>query len=135
MEFYGVNVSGVLNNYKENGLRELLRLAGDTDETTQKITKTFEALCDYIYLYDSSNGYCGLAGLICDAIKGQEGINVGCNGYNNDCVGIVFDTPWSFNKKTKSMTKEEFDVILSKYINLITDEALKIKDYEFAESD
>lgn len=105
------------NNY----LEEFLENKNDND--------TDYSFNDWMYDFEI-NGYYGLSAFLRQVIEDVEGINIYCDDPNGiHYLGLSLDTPWNYNYKTKNITNEEYDNILRKYINKITDDILEVCYY------
>lgn len=77
-----------------------------------------------------SEGYFGLDAVLKDIIRLNEGIDIICDDPNGfHYLGIAADAPWTFNQKTRELSKAEFENILTKYIQPFTKDELKFKYY------
>ena len=93
-----------------------------------KATAYASEVDDCLEFYESG-GDPGLCAILKDIIRTNEGIDVDCydpNWSRNDHLGISAKRPWEFNEKTRNLSKEEFDEILTKYIRPFTSDELKI---------
>ena len=42
-------------------------------------------------------------------------------------LGLAADAPWNFNETTRNMSEDDYNFMLKKYINMITDDELEIR--------
>ena len=64
-------------------------------------------------------------------IENVEGVNISCDDPQGvHYLGLSLDTPWCYNYKTKNITRENYENILRKYVNKITDDTLEIRYYQ-----
>jgi len=102
------------DNYYENYLEDT---SDDEDYTFSKWIENFEF-----------DGYYGLAAFLQEVISVIEEIDISCDDPSGiSYLGLSADTPWNFNEKTRNMSEKEYNEILAKYINKITDEVLEIR--------
>ena len=133
MIIYGVCISDIKELNEEKAvdfLKELSKL-GHEDYLENFIENKHDNGEDYSFnnwCYDyESEGYFGLAAFLKDVIGEVEGVNINCDDPNGvHYLGLSADAPWCFNYKTRNISREEYNDILRKYINAVTDEVLKI---------
>lgn len=109
-ELSELGYSGYLEEFEENKEE-------DTDYTFSEWLYNFE-----------QNGCHGFASFVKEIIEKVEKVNIDCDTTGvHDYLGLRLDTPWSYNAKTKNIAKEEYDGILKKYLNKISDNIFEIK--------
>lgn len=82
---------------------------------------------DWMYDYEY-NGYYGLSAFLVDVIEHMEEINIACDDPDGvHYLGLSASAPWKFNEKTRNMPEKEFCELLSKYVEKVTDDELKIR--------
>ena len=135
MLLYGVCISdiGEINEEKAiNFLRELSKIPGKEHYLADFLeTKDYNheaySIGDWLYEFES-DGYYGLSALLKEVIEDVEGIDITCDDPDGvHYLGISADVPWHFNQKTKDLSEQEFENILRKYVNKVTNSELNIR--------
>lgn len=134
MLIYGVCISDIENINEEKAvefLNELARL-NYNDYLEQFLENQNDNGMDYSFndwMYNfEADGHYGLSAFLKQVIENVEGINIYCDDPQGiHYLGLSLDTPWHYNHKTKNIAKEEYNDILRKYINKITDDILEIR--------
>lgn len=83
---------------------------------------------DWVYDYHSDFYNIGLAAFLADVIEEVEDIDITSDDPNGvHYLGLSADAPWCFNKKTRNISREDYEDILRKYVCAITNEILEIR--------
>lgn len=134
MLIYGVCISDIENINEEKAVEFLNELAqlGYEDYLDEFLENKKDNGDDYNFnewmYYFEADGYYGLSAFLKQVIEELEGVNISCDDPNGvHYLGLGLDAPWYYNRKTKNISKEDYEEILIKYINKVTDDVLKIK--------
>lgn len=129
MLMYGICCNAI-KNIKWNNVIELVKdfdkdvyqsLLEDLDNNL-----TDENLDDWISNYETEGRY-GIGAFLRDYINQKEVINIDIDDPDGTFIGISAGAPWEFDQKLRTMTESDFNYILSKYINMITDDVVTIQ--------
>ena len=144
MLIYGVCISDIeqfnedkfMNFFRElydEGYTHYLDDYLETRYMKRKYDETEYSVQDWLYDFESS-GYFGLAAFLKEIITAIEGLAIACDDPDGvHYLGILPDVPWKFAARTKDISNEEFNKILSGYINKVCDDELEIKWWHHAE--
>ena len=132
MYLYGVCTSDI-DNYKVDGIINLMKIADVyndclADFSDEEMEHDMEkAIVGWALDYETE-GRWGIGALLHDAIEKKEGIDLDIDDPDGHVyVGISADAPWNFKGKTRKLSEEEFNAILTQYVNLVTEDVLPIK--------
>ncbi len=131
MLLYGVQVTNRI--YNTDNIEKFIKRLMDT--TCKDIVENYfigekDGCDDALAWVDTyrSRGHDGLAAFLTDVINKLENINITC-GENNGAsfIGIIPDLPWNFNRKIKTLNKEEYSKIFEKYFLYLTDDSPEVR--------
>ena len=131
MKIYGVCISDI-SHYKNEEAEKYLEslLSTECKDIADDYYENKEEgrdLNDWLYGYESCDGYYGLSALLADVIRELEGIDISCDDpHGVHYLGLSASAPWSLNEKTRNISKEEYENILRTYISKFTDDELEI---------
>ena len=134
MYLYGICIVDI-EHLKLDGIIELLKTVDIYKECMEDCDDDESYIFDWIENYDS-NGRFGLGALLYDVITQKEKFNIDIDDPNGIVfIGLAGDAPWNFNKSTKNITEEDYNQMLRRYVNLITDDELVIRWWKENERD
>lgn len=130
MLIYGINVSEM--HPTEAAYVEFLHKLSDLG--FKKPLDEYELVKDEMTCKEFVSDYegestTGLSALLAEAIEAIDGVNANSDNARYEYVGLALDAPWYYNEKTRNITQEEYDAILRKYVDMLTDEAVYIRTY------
>ena len=133
MIIYGVCISDI-KSYNEEKAEEFLESLRNTnvsdiadDYFINKEENGYD-LNEFFYGFESQDGYYGIAAFLKEVIENIEGVNISCDDPDGvHYLGLSADAPWKFNDKTKNMSEEEYNAILTRYVSYFTDDVLEIR--------
>ena len=76
---------------------------------------------------NTRTGYFGIGAFLKDYIEFKEDIILDIDDPDGTFIGVSAGAPWDFVSSLKDMDEADFDELLRKYVNLVTDEPLVIK--------
>ena len=133
---YGICVSDIADIPVER-LRQLLEKAPmfckKVDEWLAQNGIEHPAYDDYMSFDDEY--MLGLATILSRVIEEVEQIHLtACDDYNGDDYLIYMPSyPWELSENELTLTEEQIEQVLSKYVSVLTDEAITI-EYQSAEN-
>lgn len=81
---------------------------------------------DWFSKYEN-DGRFGIGAFLKDYIEFKEDIILNIDDPDGTFIGVSAGAPWDFVNSLKDMDEADFDDLLRKYVNLITDEPLVIR--------
>ena len=126
MYLYGVCTDD-LKHINVEGVIELLKMMDVYQECMDDCNDDVEYVLDWVDNYESG-GQFGICALLYDVIQEKEECNIDLDDPNGIMfLGLAADAPWNFNETTRNMSEEDYNFMLKKYINMITDDKLEIR--------
>lgn len=132
MQLYGIclermnikseNLVNMLREYDKDvyhSFYEDMTSVGDTPYTDDDVFDWFDH-------YDSEGCY-GLGAFLHDYVKEKEGISLDMDDPDAFYLGIEARLPWEYPDEIRNMSEEQFDEILRKIVNMISDDELEIR--------
>lgn len=99
-----------------------------SDNDLEDSENSFSEFADYYLSENNSEG--GLLALLADLIMENDGISLACD---EGCIYLSPNYPWQMSERVKSLSREEYESVIRKWVNLITDKELIFEDFCFEE--
>lgn len=115
-----------LVEYLEPDMKECYDIFLSDNELEDSEESFSEFTDDYLSNVNSSES--GLSALLADLILENDGINLSCD---DGCIYLSPDYPWRMNERVKALSREEYEYVIRKWVNVITDEELKFETFYF----
>ena len=138
MLLYGICVNEI-TNIKTEGLKSLLKIV-DVYDTCMDDCRNEDGSVDddeilgWVDNYEENGGY-GLGALLYAAIEKSENCDISVDIPSDGLtyLGLQIDLPWKYKDSTRNMTEEEYNAILAKYVNMVTDEEIAIRTWNITD--
>lgn len=130
MLIYGINVSEIHPTEAAcvNFLHKLYDLGFKKPLDEYELVKDEMTCKEFVFDYEGESTT-DLSAILAGAIESIDRVNANSDNARYEYVGLALDAPWYYNEKTRNIAQDEYDAILRKYADMLTNEAVYIRTY------